>query len=54
MVMAIREPEQAGSYAELLRSIVTELAARDVEGEDARDLRAVVDDVERVLKALTP
>jgi hypothetical protein len=54
MVMAKREPDRAGSYAELLRSMVTELAARKVEGEDARDLRAVVDDVERVLTALTP
>ncbi len=54
MVMAVREPEQAGNYAELLRAIVAELAARDVAGEDARDLRAVIDDVERVVQALTP
>jgi hypothetical protein len=54
MVMAKREPEQAASYAELLRSIVAELAAREVVGEDVRDLRAVVDDVERVVKTLTP
>jgi hypothetical protein len=53
MVMAVREPEQAGTYAELLRSIAAALAAR-VEGEDARDLRAVIDDVERVVKSLTP
>jgi hypothetical protein len=54
MVMAVREPEQAGTYAELLRSIAAALAAREVEGEDARDLRAVIDDVERVVKSLTP
>lgn len=54
MVMAVREPEEAGRYAELLRSIAAELEARDVAGEDARDLRAVIDDVDRVVKTLTP
>ena len=52
-VLAEREPRQAAVYAELLRAIAAELAGREVADEETRDLAAVVDDVERVVSALT-
>jgi hypothetical protein len=45
-----RDPQRAGMYAGLLGSIRGELAARP----DDRDLRGVLDDLERLERALRP
>ncbi|MCA1690859.1 MAG: hypothetical protein LC733_01180 [Actinobacteria bacterium] len=48
-----RDPQQSGAYAQLLGSIAAELAAR-VEGHDeARDMRAVLSELDRLVRALT-
>ncbi len=50
--LAERDPARSGAYAELLRSIAAELASHVDSSTQARDLSAVVEDLERVAEAL--
>ena len=47
-----REPDRAQAYAELLRSIAAELRAELPTAPEARDMRAVIEELERVVAAL--
>ena len=51
-ILAEREPQRSGAYAELISSIAAELTLRVDGGNQARDLRAVLDDLERLARAL--
>ncbi len=51
-VLRERDPGRAADYAELLGSIRVELAARVEGAAQARDLRAVVADLDRVIQTL--
>lgn len=46
------DPDRAGSYRELILVIGRELRNRADEGDDARHLRAVIEDLAEVLRAL--
>ena len=48
------DPAKAAAYAELLASIVGELGAEREESAQARELREVVAELDRVIGALTP
>lgn len=52
-VLAERAPRRGERYAELLRSIAAELVKEEPEGREAWAVRAVVDELERVMAALT-
>jgi hypothetical protein len=47
------DPDRAGTYARLLTSIAADLRSELPETDDPRDLRAVVEDLERLVLALT-
>jgi hypothetical protein len=46
------DPDRANSYQELILVIGRELRGRVDDCDDARDLRAVIDDLAKVLRAL--
>jgi hypothetical protein len=52
-LVAEREPQRAQAYAELLTSMASALQATVAAGEEARDLRAVTRELDRVVEALT-
>jgi 3-polyprenyl-4-hydroxybenzoate decarboxylase len=52
-LVAEREPDRAEAYAELLKSMVSALEVKALAGEEARDLRAVARELDRVVDALT-
>lgn len=52
-LLIARDPQQSAIYAQLLGSVAAELAGR-LEGHDeVRDLRAVLSELERLVRALT-
>jgi hypothetical protein len=52
-VLAERAPGRGERYAELLRSIAAELVKEEHAGREAWAVRAVVEELERVVVALT-